>query len=74
MAKKKWMQAAAKRMEKKGTRGAFGDWCREHGFNGATSECIAYALAHGSTTTKQRANFAQRAKKASRKRKRGQRK
>lgn len=66
--KKKWMQAASKRMQRKGTEGSFTAYCKQHGFSGATSACIAYALAHGDTKTKRRAAFAKAAKKVSRKR------
>lgn len=66
--KEKWMQKASARMEKKGTEGSFTAYCKSHGFSGATSECIAYALAHGDTKTKRRAAFAKAAKRVAKKR------
>jgi len=68
--KKKWMQKAGQRMEKKGTEGAFTAYCKRHGFPGPTQACIDYAMAHGDRTTQLRAGFAKTAKKIARKRKR----
>lgn len=38
---KRWIQDVSKEMDKDGTKGAFGDWCREGGFkNGCSKACI----------------------------------
>lgn len=41
--KKKWIQSVVKKAEKKGTRGAFREWCLSQGFTGVNKSCIAFA-------------------------------
>jgi len=45
-----WMQKVRKRMEKKGTVGAFTRWCKQHGHKGATMACVREALRIGRKT------------------------
>ena len=62
---KKWMQKAAKRMERKGTEGSFTRWCKKKGYGGVTSACIKAGLNAGGKIAK-KANFAKNARKAKR--------
>jgi hypothetical protein len=61
MASKKWIQKAVTKP------GAFTDWCKSHGFNGPTTECVRAALKTakktGDKTLRGRALFALRSKK-----------
>lgn len=41
--KKKWIQKVVKKAEKKGTMGAFKEWCVSQGFTGVNKSCIAFA-------------------------------
>lgn len=65
MAKKinKWIQKAVPASHK----GEFTDWCKAHGFNGPTAECIAkaklIASKKGDKHLMGMAQFAKRAKK-----------
>lgn len=65
---KKWMQAAAARMKKKGTEGSFTAWCKRHGFGGVNERCIAAALKKGGTIAK-KAAFAKAARSVRKKKK-----
>jgi hypothetical protein len=47
---------------KKENRGKFTQYCKQHGFNGVTSECIAQAKKSKNPTTRKRATFAANAK------------
>jgi len=51
--KKKWIQSAGLK------KGAFTDWCKEQGFSGPTSECIAAGKKSKNPTTRKRANLAE---------------
>ena len=53
MAKKKWIQGAIK------NKGSFTRWCRQQGFSGVTSACIAAGKKSKNPTTRRRANLAQ---------------
>ncbi|MEM1672167.1 MAG: hypothetical protein QXT86_08965 [Archaeoglobaceae archaeon] len=67
--KKKWLQEARKRMEEKGTVGAFTAYCKRKGYRGVTQECINEAKASGNPVLKKRAIFAENVRKIARKRK-----
>lgn len=41
--KKKWIQDVVKRAERKGTKGAFREWCLKQGFRGVNKSCIQKA-------------------------------
>lgn len=58
----KWMQKASEKMEKKGTKGSFTKWCKEHGYGGCNSDCISAGLEKGGKIAK-KAAFAKAAKK-----------
>ena len=45
--KKKWLGAAAKKMEKKGTGGDFTAYCKGAGFGGVNQACINHAAKQG---------------------------
>jgi len=66
---KKWLQEASKRMEEKGTKGAFTAYCKKKGYKGVTQECIEEAKRSGNPTLKKRAIFAENVRKIARKRK-----
>lgn len=68
MAKKKWLQAARERMEKKGTVGAFTRWCKQQGFSGVTDACIRAGLQSDNPTIRKRAHFARVVRKINRRR------
>lgn len=70
MAKKKWLQKATKKMEKKGTVGSFTAWCKRQGFDGVTDECIAKGLQSKDPAIRKKAHFARNARKAARGRRR----
>jgi hypothetical protein len=63
MAKKNWIQGAIKKP------GAFREWCKKQGYEGATKECIEKGKKSSNPTIKRRANLAQTLKKLSKKRK-----
>lgn len=69
MAKKKWLQEARKRMEEKGTVGAFTEYCKRKGHRGVTAKCIAEAKKSGNPTLKKRAIFAENVRKIAKKKK-----
>ena len=71
MARKKnsrWLQKASARMKKKGTQGAFTQWCKSRGYKGVTGACIAEGLRSKNPTTRKRANFARNVRRISRRR------
>lgn len=53
----KWLQKARKSMERKGTEGDFGRYCKRAGFSGVNCACIARARKQGGRPAKM-ANFA----------------
>ena len=55
--KKKWMQSAVKKP------GSFRRWCKQQGFSGVTSSCIAKGKRSKNPTTHRRANLAATFKK-----------
>jgi hypothetical protein len=61
--KKKWIQKAAVRMQKKGTEGSFTAWCKRQGFAGVTAECIAKGLKSRDPSIRRKANFARNVRK-----------
>jgi hypothetical protein len=71
--KKKWMQAAAKKMRKKGTVGSFTAWCKRKGYGGVTDACIAAGLKAGGKIAK-KAQFAKAARSAAKKKRRKRKK
>ena len=58
-----WIQRAKNKMEQKGTKGAFTDWCKGKGYNGVTDKCIEEGLQSSNATTKARAQFAKNVQK-----------
>lgn len=58
-----WIQRAKNKMEQKGTKGAFTDWCKGKGYNGVTDKCIEEGLESSNATTKARAQFAKNVQK-----------
>ena len=60
---KKWMQKAAASMKRKGTKGAFTDYCGGK----VTAECIEKGLNSPNETTRKRAQFAKAARSVARK-------
>ena len=63
MAEKKWMQAANKRMEDKGTTGSFTRWAKSHGYSSPLA-AARHVMSHKgeySPTIVKRANFAKNA-------------
>jgi hypothetical protein len=67
MAKKKknWIQNAIKHP------GAFSEWCRRQGYDGATKECIEKGKKSSNPTIRRRAVLAETLKRLSKKRKKG---
>ena len=53
--KKKWIQKARERMERKGTVGSLTRWCKRQGFQGVTCECIRKGLKQGGKIAKKAA-------------------
>ena len=70
----KWLQKASKKMEQKGTVGAFTAYCKRKGYKGVTQQCIAEAKKSGNKTLVKRAVFAENVKKIARKRKKKKKK
>jgi len=55
----KFIQKATKEMEKKGTTGKFGKWCKDHGFGEeVTLKCINKAMKSEDSDVVKMANFA----------------
>jgi hypothetical protein len=55
----KFIQKATKKMEKKGTSGKFGKWCKDHGFGEeVTMSCINKAMKSEDSSVVKMANFA----------------
>jgi hypothetical protein len=55
----KFIQKATKKMEKKGTTGKFGKWCKDHGFGEeVTLKCINKAMKSQDSDVVKMANFA----------------
>jgi hypothetical protein len=55
----KFIQKATKEMEKKGTSGKFGKWCKDHGFGEeVTLKCINKAMGSEDSDVVKMANFA----------------
>jgi hypothetical protein len=55
----KFIQKATKEMEKKGTEGKFGKWCKDHGFGEeVTLKCINKAMKSEDSDVVKMANFA----------------
>jgi hypothetical protein len=57
----KFIQKATKKMEKKGTSGKFGDWCKSHGLDKdgeVTKKCIDKAMKSDDSKVVKMANFA----------------
>lgn len=67
--KKKWIQKMVKSIEKKGTKGAFREWCEKHGFTKVNKSCIEAAKREarktGDTTLLRRAVAAENMLRAS---------
>jgi len=42
--KRKIAQKINRAIERRGTKGTFRKWCRQHGFSGGTAACARYAL------------------------------
>ena len=56
---KKFIQKATNKMEKKGTEGKFGKWCKDHGFGEeVTLKCINKAMKSEDSSVVKMANFA----------------
>ena len=56
---KKFIQKATTKMEKKGTEGKFGKWCKDHGFGEeVTLKCINKAMKSEDSSVVKMANFA----------------
>ena len=70
--KKKWMARARRRMEQKGTVGAFTRWCKQQGYGGVTDECNRAGLRRGGVIAK-RAAFAKAARTVARRRRKARR-
>ncbi len=64
---KKWAQRVNKEIERKGTKGKFREWCRQHGFSKVTMGCIEMGLKSKNKTVKKEAvlakNFAEMRKR-----------
>ena len=55
----KFIQKATKEIEKKGTEGKFGKWCKDHGFGEeVTLKCINKAMKSDDSAVVKMANFA----------------
>lgn len=55
----KFIQKAEKEIEKKGTKGKFGEWCKSHGFGEeVTLKCIDKAMKSEDSSVVKMANFA----------------
>lgn len=55
----KFIQKATKEIEKKGTEGKFGKWCKDHGFGEeVTLRCINKAMKSEDSSVVKMANFA----------------
>ncbi len=55
----KFIQKATQKMEKKGTTGKFGKWCKDHGFGEeVTLKCINKAMKSENSDVVKMANFA----------------
>jgi hypothetical protein len=55
----KFIQKATQKMEKKGTTGKFGKWCKDHGFGEeVTLKCINKAMKSEDSDVVKMANFA----------------
>lgn len=55
----KFIQKATKEIEKKGTEGKFGKWCKDHGFGEeVTLKCINKAMKSDDSSVVKMANFA----------------
>jgi hypothetical protein len=55
----KFIQNATSKMEKKGTEGKFGKWCKDHGFGEeVTLKCINKAMKSEDSSVVKMANFA----------------
>jgi len=55
----KFIQKATSKMEKKGTEGKFGKWCKDHGFGEeVTLRCINKAMKSEDSAEVKMANFA----------------
>jgi len=67
--KKRWIQEVTKKMEKKGTKGAFTEWCRRRGYSGVTQACIEEGKRSKNPTTRRRAYLAETLRKIAKKRK-----
>lgn len=67
--KKLWIQDVVKKAERKGTKGAFREWCLKQGFTGVNKSCIAkakkVARERGDTTLLRRAIAAENMMRAS---------
>jgi len=62
--KGKWIQAATKRMKRKGTTGSFRAWCARRGLgNKVTLLCIQKGLRSKSPAIRKKANFARNVRK-----------
>ena len=56
---KKFIQKATTKMEKKGTEGKFGKWCKDHGFGEeVTLKCINKAMKSEDSSVVKMAHFA----------------
>lgn len=65
--KKRWIQEAVERMEAKGTKGAFTEYCKRKGYKGVTQECINEAKKSRNPILKKRAIFAENMRKIAKK-------
>lgn len=70
MAKNEWIQKVVKRMEQKGTKGAFTEWCKSQGYSGVTWECIRKGKRSSSAIIRKRATLAETFRKIAMRRKR----
>jgi hypothetical protein len=61
--KRKWMQEVRERMERKGTKGAFREYCRRRGYSGVTQACIEEGKRSKDPTIRKRAVLAETFKK-----------
>lgn len=67
VAKKGWIQKVNEQMEKKGTKGAFTEWCKKQGYEGVSQECIEKGKKSRNPTTRKRAQLAETFRKIAKK-------
>ena len=54
----RWIQKAVARMKRKGTVGSFTAWCKQQGYGGVTSACIAAGKRSNNPKIRMKATFA----------------